>query len=317
MLIIAGVVIVPAVWSMGMASNIWQLAVLSIIVWFLGGVEITLINTLAGLFAEEDKRGKIFGILRLTVGLGMLIGGLSSGPIVDMWGYPTMFMIVAIFCVILPVAALFLKDKVVEKIPIDKQAPTKVGTGLTGAILLLAITFLVAQVPRFTGAMGRSLIMDQKDFSTGAISSTAALEGAISLPLYLLLGWLSDNVGRKRLIGLCFFIYSMGMLLLAFSVSLWQFYIFSVLRAVMVVSNSVGMAYAADLVPQKSLGKGMSLFQAAFCISGIVGYSITGYAFQNFGMTLSVGLFAILPIIAIILLIPIREQRLPNKIAGG
>jgi len=312
-LIATGIAFIPAVWLMGTASNIWQLAVLTTTAWVLGGMQIALVNILTGLFAEENQRGKIFGILRLTVGLGMLIGGLISGPIVDLWGYPTMFKVFALFSVILPLSGVLLEDRVVAKIPTDKLSPEKGRTRLIGAIFFLVIAVTISQVSRHAGNMGRSLIMNERGFATAAISSTAAVTGAISLPLSLLFGWLSDRVGRKRLIGLCYFAYSMGTLVLAFSVSLWQFYVFSSSMAFMSVSNSVGSALVTDLVPQESLGRGMSLFQAASSAAGIIGFSCAGYAFQNLGMTSSIIIFAFLPLLAIILLIPIREAKRKEK----
>jgi DHA1 family multidrug resistance protein-like MFS transporter len=308
-LVTAGVLLIPVVWFMGVASNIWQLAILTAIVWFLGGMEIPLVYTLTGLFAEEDRRGKIFGIIRLTMGLGFVIGGLTCGPIVDQWGYPTLFKVLALFCVILPLTGMLLEDKVVAKSPTDKLSPAKDRTKLTGGIFLLLIAVAIFQISGHAGNMGRSLIMNEKGFTAAAISSTAAVEGVISIPLFLLLGWLSDTVGRKRLIGLCYFTYSIGMLVLAGSVSLWQFYVFSSLRALINVSIGVGSALVTDLVPKESLGRGMSLFQGASWGAGIIGLSCAGYAFQRLGMTSSVILFAFLPLIAIILLIPIREKK--------
>ena len=151
--------------------------------------------------------------------------------------------------------------------------------------------------------------MNERGFATAAISSTAVIEGAVSFPFFLLLGWLSDRVGRKRLIGLCYFASSMGMLVLAFSVSLWQFYVFAFSIAFNPVSGSVGSALVADLVPQESLGRGMSLFQAGRWVAGIIGYSCAGYTFQSLGMTSSIILFAFLPLLAIILLVPIHETK--------
>jgi MFS family permease len=307
-LIITGIVLIPAVWLMGMTSNIWQLAVLTATAWFLCGMQIVLVNILTGLFAEEDHRGKIFGIIRLTMGFGYVIGGLTSGPMVDLWGYPTVFKVFALFAVILPMSGALLEDRAFAKIPTHKLSPAKGRTGLTSAFFFLVVAVIVSQVSRFAGNIGRSLIMIERGLAAAAISSTAAVSGAISLPLFLLLGWLSDKIDRKRLIGLCYFAYSMGMLVLAVSESLWHFYIFAASFALMLVSDSVGSALVTDLVPQESLGRGISLFQAATWGAGIVGYSCAGYAFQSLGRT-SVIIFAFLSLLAIILLIPIRVAK--------
>jgi MFS family permease len=72
---------------------------------------LTLLSILTGLFAEEAKRGKVFGFLSLAGTLGASVGGLTTGGIADRWGYPTMFAALSPFSILLPLAALLLKDK--------------------------------------------------------------------------------------------------------------------------------------------------------------------------------------------------------------
>jgi AAHS family 4-hydroxybenzoate transporter-like MFS transporter len=109
--IIAGAIGVPAIWLMGRAPNLWALTVITAVTWFLGGAGLALGNILTGLFAGAEERGKVFGILSLTGGLGGLIGGLGAGWLVDRWGFPTMFTAVALFGAVWPLAALFVQDK--------------------------------------------------------------------------------------------------------------------------------------------------------------------------------------------------------------
>src|SRR5512139_3000663 len=110
-LIFTGLVNLPLIWLMGQASNVWQLAALTAVVWLLGGLALALTMILAGLFAGPEERGSIFGILALTNGLGAVLGGLGFGTIADRWGYPALFAVLAGVAAILPFAGLWLEDR--------------------------------------------------------------------------------------------------------------------------------------------------------------------------------------------------------------
>jgi MFS family permease len=86
-LFITGLLGVLSIWLMGGATNIWQLTILTGTTWFFGGMGVALVNILVGLFAEKAERGKIFGIIATTSSLGALIGGATTGLLVDRWGF--------------------------------------------------------------------------------------------------------------------------------------------------------------------------------------------------------------------------------------
>jgi len=309
LLIIVGVLMIPSVWLMGSATNIWQLTVLSAAVWFLGGMQLALVNILTGLFAEQAKRGAVFGFIGLTPALGLLIGGLTSGPIVDRWGYPVLFMTLAIFSTVLPIMAMFSVDRVVENDHQDGKLPRKGTIKLESAVFLLVTAVFVSQSAVFIGNMGRSISMKELGFASTAISSTAAVSGLVMLPFPLLLGLLSDKIGRKNLIMLCHLARCLALTVLTFSVSLWHFWMFASLLSLGSISNSIGAAFVTDLVPKTSLGIGMSLFRAASWGGGIIGFACAGYLIQRLGMTSTFVIGAFLPVVAVILLAPLRERR--------
>jgi MFS family permease len=308
LLVVASVVSIPGIWLMGLATNIWQLAALTAAVWFLAGMGITLLSILTGLFAEEGERGKAFGILSLTGALGALIGGTTTGPIADRWGYPTMFAAVSLFLALWPLTGLLLEDKVVERVRRGETSTAGERPRLGGGFFLLLLASLGAAVVNYVCALGTSLAMNELGFVSAAISSTMAVGGAVTLPLPPLIGWLSDRVGRKRLLALCYLAGTVGLLLLAVSVSLYHFWVANSLLSVLAyVGRGVGSALVTDLASQESLGRGISLFSATTWIGGIIGFAGTGYAVQHLGMAPTFIVGAFLPLIAIILLIPIRQ----------
>ena len=177
-----------------------------------------------------------------------------------------------------------------------------------GSFFLLFLASIVAGIVAVAGGMGTSLAMNNFGFVAAAISSTGAIAGAVTLPLPLLIGWLSDRFGRKRVLAFCYLVGTVSMLGLVKSIFLWHFWVAAALRRFAVsVGRVIGSALTADLVPQESLGKGISLFSATTWVGGIIGFTDTGYSIQYLGMIPTFILGALLPLVAITLLIPIRQ----------
>ena len=304
----AAVAGIPTTWLMGQGTSIWYLIALTATIWFIGGLELTLLKVLAGLFAEEGERGRVFGILGLTTGLAMLIGGLAAGPMADRWGYPTMFAFFALFSVPCPLLGLLLKDKA--------ATPGQRGQPLTGerpklgaAFFFLLLATMLTGIGGFVSSIGRSLAMDGLEFTSTSISSAGAIAGAVTLPLPLAVGWLSDRVGRKRLMALIYLAVAAGLLTMSASASLWHFWVASSLVAVSGASVPIRDALATDLISRASLGRGMALLSAAAYAAGILGFAATGQAIDRWGTPTALLAGAALPLIATLLLIPIREKR--------
>ncbi len=308
-LILSGLLGVLGIGLMGRAANIWQLVILTGTTWFLGGIGLSLINILAGLFAGKTERGKIFGILAVTGSLGALIGGAAAGPVVDKWGYAMMFMAASVYCFIWPLAAFFVEDKPASgELKESREQPAN-WRWLTGGVSLLFLASLVATIAVFVNILGISVAMNNLGFSAAAISSTGAVGGAIALPLPVLLGWLSDRVGRKQLLTLCYLAGLLSLLILAVSKTLWNFWLAASFGVLLFdVNRGIGSAFVTDLVPKESLGKGLAIFNAMPWLAGIIGFALTGYAIEVFGMAATFIIAAFLPFTGIILVISIRKN---------
>jgi MFS family permease len=316
LLIVSGATMIPLIWMMGKANNIWLLTAVTAAVWFLFGIAFSTINIIAGLFAAEGERGKVFGIIGLTMGLGNIVGGLSVGTIVDRWGYPTMFSVMSAFSGVLLMSAIFVKDKKIEHIPNNTVKENTEKPKFGKAFLILLVAHLVAVIVAGPGNIGRSLAMNNLDFSATAITSTGVFAGLVSLPFPFILGWLSDRLGRKLLMVICYASFLLCMVTFAISTSLWHFWIATSFLAIGLICNTVGTAFVTDLVEPKALGRGVSLLQGMYWIAYVIGLAVSGLAFENLGISTVLFISAVLPLIGIVLVISIRAAK-PSKVVSA
>jgi MFS family permease len=309
MLILAGLLNVPATWLMGQVREFWQLAILTIIVYFLIGIGSITINILAGLFAGASERGKIFGVLAINTSLGALIGGIVSGRIVDHWGYPALFLVTSLCWLLQSFIALFLQDKVLMETRRERRSMPAEKPALEGPFYLFMLANLIAFGAGFIAVLGRPLLMDELRFDAAAISGVVAIGGAVSLPLPFLFGWLSDRINRYWLIVACFLGNAIGLFALAESRSLWHFGASAILLSGTGISLGIGPALVTDFVPPQNLGRALSWYNFSPSVGGILSFALAGYAFQDFGMYATFMGGALLTLIAVVLVIRVQYAR--------
>jgi MFS family permease len=302
-----------ALWLMGRLPTFTHLTVVMALDWFVGGINLALLSILAGLFAEPSERGRVFGILSLTGSLGALLS-MWAGAIVDWRGFQAMFTVAALVSLCNPLVGLLLKDKTVARS--ERQEASSAGgqAGLGSNLFFLLAGRLVATAAQFVGALSRTLVMGEMGFTATAISSPAAVGGAVALGASLFAGWLSDRVGRKWVLAVCYFGGAAGLTVLVAATSLVHFWAVAILLSLVgPVAGGIGSALVTDLVPQESLGRGLSLFSAMGWIGGIVGYAGTGYAIENVGLAPTMVAGALVSLAAIVLLAPIRQVALGGQ----
>ena len=311
-LVAIGFINIPVYWLMQYITYFGLLMLAVSFVWFLGGISFAMTNILAGLSSSELERGKVFGIVALAMGIGTLIGGGIAGPIADRWNFSALLAVSAVFQSIYAGVALLLEDK--KSDPIHTNSHTESSTSLGSPFYFLLAANVIASVAMFVSNLGRPLGMNALQFDATAISSVVAVGSAITLPVPALVGWLSDRIGRKGLIAACYLVGALGMAMLIVSTSLWHFWLSSVLISFISVSNGLTAALVSDVIPRRSLGLGLSLLNTGGFLAGIIGFSGTGYVIQSMGLPTTFMLGATLPLIAIILLLPMRRVLKPAPI---
>lgn len=311
MLIGAGLLIVPCTWLLHEASTIVQLTIITVLIRIGLGIAFAMINILTGIFVGEKERGRVFGILGFSDPLGAMIGGFIGGPIVDRWGFPALFTIAAVIYMIIPLAALFLKDKKVQPAECPLEAAPVSGIFTNRTFLFLFSASILGYIANSQLIFTRPLIMDGLHFDATAISTTGAIGGLVGMPLPLLAGWLSDRLGRKPMLIICYLGTVLGLLILAPAFLNWHFWAASILQTTLGPAIIVGSALVTDLFPKERLGTSLSLLNATPFIGFVIGFGASGAAINAIEMVPTLMIGVALSLVAILLLLPIRSRPAP------
>ena len=313
MIILAAGVSLPATFLMGQVNSVALLTVFTMVVWFAAGVNTGMVNILTGMYAGAQTRGRTFGIIGLSLGLAQIIGGAASGAIVDRWGYEALFTLVALVFVAQLVAGVLLDDSKQTQRRDDPERPPQLPMGR--AIWLLIIANTLAAIPGFSMTLGRPLLMDGLGFDATAITSAVTINGLVATPLPLIVGWLSDRIGRSRLLIAGYVAIALGAAMLISAVTVGQIWLATAIYALSGAGVSLGFAYVTDLAAPQALATAMSRFSATPWIAGVLGFGFTGFVIQAVGLSMTFLLVAVLPVIAIFLLFLIIRQPRPAQAA--
>jgi MFS family permease len=292
------------VFLMGQAVNFWLFTLLTMMVWFVSGIGLATSNTLAGMYASPQQRGRIFGVLSMSTGVAQISSGLLAGRIVDHWGYTALFTLLALTQIAYIVAGLLLENR---------PAPGGARPAQTQrALVNRAYWFLIAAstliyIVVFSSNLGLSVSMTHQGFSATAISSTLAVGGLIALPLPLIVGWLSDRFERRNLLALCYVAPLTGALLLSQASELWHFWLVQILFASTTSTLSVGSALVTDMTAPGELSAAISRFNTTRWVGAVIGFSSSGVVVQVFGFQAAFLLVAVLPFLSILLILPLNH----------
>lgn len=305
LLVAAGFLLVIVLLLAARIQTLGQLALFSVTLTFLDGMQMATVNALAGLHASKASRGRTFGLLASAGGLGALASGLA-GALVLRWGFSGLFIAAAAVALFKPLLGLLIQDAPAAGV---QREPAQAGRAvLTRPYVILFLASVAAFLTGGMYSLSRSLGMTQSGFDAAAVSSTVAVGGLITLPIPMVLGWLSDRIGRRPLLALCYTAGAASLLLLMVSTQLWHFWAASAFHAVLNASLGIGSATVTDLVPRRSLGSALALFGTTNWIGMILGNALTGNAIRSFGLAPTLLAGAGLALLAVLLAAPFGKQ---------
>jgi MFS family permease len=297
----AGLAGLPALVLLGQAAALWQVVVLTAVVWFCGGIGLALVSILISLYADGGTRGRSFSLMFLARPLAGVLGGVTCGQVVAWQGYPFMFVALGLVWASWPVAALLGMEEQRPRAdsPARAAAAGESSTRIGGRFYLVVLAALFSSTTVYVGRLMTSLSMQAFHLSPGAVASTAVVGGLVTLPITPLIGILSDRLGRRRLLVVSYALAAGGVVLLSMASQLWHFWLETALLFVATTANgSVATALATDVLPQNALRRGMSWLNSMTWVAGIIGFAGTGYLTDTLGAAATCLIAALLAIAA-------------------
>jgi MFS family permease len=281
----AGVLGIPTLVLLGQATGLWQVIFLTAAAWFLGGLGRALVNVFIGLHANGKSRAISFSLAFLAYPLGAAFGSAMVGQLVTRQGYPVMFAALGAIWTFLPVIGLLgLKDKPFSRA--KRTTTQKAGaTGRLGRMfyLLLAVSLLSGTAINVS-RLGMPLSMQALGFSVSAIAGVTVVSGLASVPVVLLIGTLSDRLGRKRFLALVYLLAAGGALTLSAASELWHFWLAATAMFVaLCVNGALASALAVDMLSQGALNRGLPRITAVGAVASILSFASAGYVMDTLG----------------------------------
>jgi ENTS family enterobactin (siderophore) exporter len=305
-LIFSGLGAIATPLLIGWGGNLWHLIVWGTLLWFFGGVAVAENNVLAGLTSRDLDRGKVFGLLAVTGGLGQLIGGSLFGFVVSRWDYAGVYAAAALVGVAWTLPGFFVDNPILPRPParaeVARAAPVELAT-------LLVILSAACAAAVLSGIhLGSYILMDQRGLGGAAIASTLAVGGAVSIPVSLLLASLADRLPRRLLLAAASALAMVGLAILGPASTLQPFLIVSSLAAIVNSAQFLAKAIVTDVSTKERLGMSLSVLNTMGRIGNIIASAATGVAIASFGANTFVTLGLLVPLAGILLLIPLPRS---------
>ncbi len=277
--------------------------------------------------ATPETRGRVEGVLNLSVFLAQIVAMVAAGIIIDSVGYFTFFYVLGAIVVIAGLfGGLFLKEpdhapQLDEKIPFWKEFTSlfnvnilKENRNLFILLLFIMLSSIGMQIsfPYMIVYLENYLGVSKSEFSIigGAVMVGSAL---VSIPF----GILADKWKKKPMIAIGLILSSLGGILLSLVKSLPLLALTGFMWQAFAVATSVAsVAWLKDLLPVNNRGKFLGIRMIFWiAIPMVVGPAIGSSLISNYGIpTIMNGVDGFIPvpiifqvgsIVALLALIPL------------
>lgn len=308
-------------WLIGISTTYPQLLILA---GLLAVADSAYRPTSVAVIAQLSSRptlGRNIGIFNAFIAGGMGVGCLIGGQIADKFGLSSVFTMSALILVVGTLSSMtslrFDKQNIFRS---NSRSGKRINLNLSSMrreyLITSGLLFLCVGIFfRNAGFRGVTSFLPIYLTNLGADNSLIGLIIAFNFAVQIVLmpsmGWMSDRIGRKRILSLGMFATFLATLLLSmvnnplevFGIELAVAFSWACL---LVASN----AFVADISPPERLGSMMGLVFTSMNLGGVIGPIVAGITSEIFNLKVTFQILSIFPLIAFILsLTLIRESK--------
>jgi MFS family permease len=152
------------------------------------------------------------------------------------------------------------------------------------------VLFAISTGSRMSFGVYIDPLVEKYGWSRSSISFAYTLSFMISVPLYVVVGWLADRIGSRKIIMVGSIIFTLGMLLTATITQVWQFQVYFGL-----LIGGLGTGSYYTLLPvlvtkwfQRKLGLALGLMWASLSLGTMVFSPLLRWSIENAGWSQSI-----------------------------
>lgn len=251
-------------------------------------ITVSLQNVL-GNAATKETRDHVFGIFSTFVAMGSFIGPVIGGYLAEHFSYGIAFL-AAVFVGLLPISLSFLipviiakKSPVTEPGPADSSSPLQLlripvlrKALASSALVLYSKDIFIAYFPLFAAGVG---------VSESSIGWIIAVQGLAMVFVRMLLGKMTTQFGRERVLLASIFVAGLSFILVPFA---GHEYLFGVLSAMMGLGLGCGqplsMTTTYNASPKSRTGEVLGLRLASNRLSQLLAPMFFGLVGNSIGL---------------------------------
>ena len=238
----------------------------------------------------KEKRGLAVGIATSGYGIGILVIAPLAAIITSTYGWRMCFMILGIVLLVILLAAAFMMKSNPKSTELKVHVKGK-DTGLSLKQIIFTKPFLMLYVIYFfTSICFTSLLVHVVPFALdiGMSNVIAALAlgliGGSSTIGSIVLGAISDKVGRHVTLTVCLIAQAGIMLWLIWANNVWMLYSFAVIFGFSIAGVWVVMApLVEEFFGLDKVGVNLGILATTYGVGGILGPIMFGYLFDVLG----------------------------------